>query len=46
MKYDFTTIMDRAGHDAEALEHIPMENEAENWDCLCFYAGCGYFDFG
>lgn len=25
MKYDFTTIMDRAGHDAEAVEHIPMK---------------------
>lgn len=25
MKYDFTTIMDRAGHDALALDVIPME---------------------
>ena len=25
MKYDFTTIMDRAGHDALAVDCIPME---------------------
>lgn len=25
MKYDFTTLMDRAGHDAIAVEHIPLE---------------------
>lgn len=25
MKYDFTTIMDRAGHDAMAVEQIPVE---------------------
>ena len=25
MKYDFTTIMERAGHDALAVDTIPME---------------------
>ncbi len=24
MKYDFTTILDRKGHDAIAVEHIPI----------------------
>lgn len=26
MKYDFTTIMDRRGHDAIAVDVIPYEN--------------------
>lgn len=28
MKYDFTTIMDRSGHDAIAVDQIPMEGAA------------------